>query len=226
MHAEEADGDAAADIESTGFGDGPWLGAESELAGSDVDESVDYETQLAECNADAVRLLARQAKSSGELRDALLQRDHDRSVVADVIDEFERALYLDDTGLARAVSEKLRETKRASRGQIRMKLRERQVRDDIIEAVLGELDDEQEYELLREAAEERARKLRGLDRQTAERRLMGFLARRGWSGEALTRATREALDTSVGASGSREVRRGSAGRSPGGAARGSGVSFK
>ncbi|WP_336651374.1 MULTISPECIES: regulatory protein RecX [unclassified Leucobacter] len=162
------------------------------------------ESERSSAYDDGVRLLARRARSSGELRDELQRLDHPAHAVEAVIDEFEQSHYLDDAGLARAVTEKLRDTKRASRGQIRVKLRERRLPDAIIEAALGELDIDEEFALLRETARDRARKLGGLDRQTAERRLLGFLARRGWSGEPAMRAAREALDgSSSGGSGVR-----------------------
>ncbi|MFT4232755.1 MAG: RecX family transcriptional regulator [Leucobacter sp.] len=148
---------------------------------------------------DGVRILARRARSSGELREELLRLDHDPHEVENVIAEFEHSCYLDDPGLARAIAEKLRGSKRASRAQIRVKLRERKLPDAAIEEALGELDADEEFALLRDAARDRARRLIALDRQTAERRLLGFLARRGWSGEPAMRAAREALD---GASGS------------------------
>lgn len=145
-------------------------------------------------NEQGVRLLARKALSSGELRRELLALGHDEVETEAVIDEFITGLYLDDTGLARALTEGLRERKRASRAQVRAKLRERLLPDSAIDAALSDLDDDDEYELLRETAQGRARRLGGLDRQTAERRLLGYLARRGWSGERATRACREALD--------------------------------
>lgn len=155
---------------------------------------------------DGVRLLARRARSSGELRRELAQLGHDTNEVELVALEFEGSLYLDDLGLARTLTESLRERKRASRAQIRLKLRERLLPDGVIEEVLGELDDEEEDELLRAAAEDRARRLTSLDRQTAERRLLGFLARRGWSGERATRAARAALDAAGNAGGGSTVR--------------------
>ena len=164
-------------------------------------------------NEDGVRLLARKARSSGELRNELLRLEHHPDEVEDVIDEFERSLYLDDTGLARVLTEKLRESKRASRSQIRTKLRARKLSDSAIESALAELDDDDEYALLRSTAADRARTMRDLDRQTAERRLLGFLARRGWSGEPASRVVREALD-------------GAGGPSRGGAGRGGGVRFR
>lgn len=172
-------------------------------AGELLEGAVDAEGEAPQRSAaeDGVRLLARKARSSGELRRELQQLGHDAHEVDAVLLDFETSLYLDDLGLARAVTEALRERKRASRSQIRMKLRERLLPDGVIEEMLGELDDDQEHELLRAAAEDRARRLTGLDRQTAERRLLGFLARRGWSGERAARAAREALDRSGGSGG-------------------------
>ncbi|WP_152485648.1 regulatory protein RecX [Leucobacter chironomi] len=177
---------------------------EAEMPEAEPVEATTDESDRSSAYDDGVRVLARRARSSGELRDELQRLEHPAHEVEAVIDEFEQSHYLDDAGLARAVTEKLRETKRASRAQIRVKLRERRLPDAIIEAALGELDVDEEFALLRETAQDRARKLGGLDRQTAERRLLGFLARRGWSGEPAMRAAREALDG--GASGGSGVR--------------------
>lgn len=163
--------------------------------GAEVNESTLIERDgVRTAMDDAVRMLARRARSSGELRHELIALGHDAVDVDEVILECESRLYLDDLGLARVLTETLRERKRASRSQVRTKLHERRLPDGVIEEVLGELDDEEEHDLLREAANERARKMGGLDRQTAERRLLGFLARRGWSGERAIRVAREALD--------------------------------
>ena len=156
------------------------------------------ESTRSEAYEDAVRLLARRARSSGELRDDLLALDHSADDVSIVIDEFIESHYLDDIGLARVQSEKLRDSKGASRGQIARKLRERKLPDAVVEEILGELDGDEEYALLQEAAVKRAERLTGLDRPTAQRRLLGFLARRGWSGEPAMRAVNEALDGGLG----------------------------
>ncbi len=169
----------------------------SEVRGSESDAAIDQLEDLELVRTamdDAVRMLARRARSSGELRRELLAKGHDHAEVDEVLLECETRLYLDDLGLARVVTETLRSRKRASRSQIRLKLRERLLPDGVIEEAIGELDQDEENELLREAASERARKMSGLDRQTAERRLIGFLARRGWSGERAVRIAREALE--------------------------------
>jgi regulatory protein len=157
---------------------------------------------------EGVRILARKQLSEEELRRALGDQGHDRNTVDAVVFEFVDRLYLDDETLARAVMESLREKKRASRAEIARQLYQRMVSRVAIETVLAEIDSESEFELLDSTAQDRARKLVGLDRQTAERRLLGFLARRGWQGEPAMRAAREALDAAcVGARG------GSGGRS-------------
>jgi len=151
-------------------------------------------TEPSAATSDAIRLLARKARSSGELRRELAALGHDSIEIEAVVLDCESSLYLDDLGLARVLCESLREKKRASRAQIRMKLKERLLPDAVIEEALGELDEDEEHELLKQAAVDRARKMRGVDRQTAERRLLAFLARRGWSGERALRVAREALD--------------------------------
>jgi len=195
-------GEAVATVGSSESGS-----ADADPFGPDAFDADESETDEVETGPertsyeDGVRVLGRRARSSGELRDELLRLGHDAAEVEAVIDEFERSLYLDDVGLARTVTEKLRGSKRSSRSQIRMKLIARKLSDTAIETALGELDTDEEFELLREAAADRARKLSGLDRQTAERRLLGFLARRGWSGEPAMRAARAALDGAARPSG-------------------------
>ncbi|WP_052492341.1 regulatory protein RecX [Leucobacter komagatae] len=146
----------------------------------------------------AVKLLARRALSSGELQRALIAAGHPEIDAEEAVARCEESLYLDDDDLATTVATKLRESKGESKARIRQKLRERHLPDTAIEAALDGLDDEAELELLTQTAVDRARRMTGLDRQTAERRLLGFLARRGWSGERATRAAREALDGTTG----------------------------
>ena len=79
--------------------------------------------RVSSAESDAVRLLARRARSSGELRRELQALGHSSVEVDGVIFRCEANLYLDDLGLARVLTENLRDRKRASRSQIRMKLR-------------------------------------------------------------------------------------------------------
>lgn len=145
----------------------------------------------------AVKLLARKPLSSGELQRALVVAGHPEFDAQDAVAQCLESLYLDDDALAESVAQKLRDSKGESKARIRQKLRERHLPDTAIDAALENLDDDAEFELLRQTAQDRARRMAGLDRPTAERRLLGFLARRGWSGERATKAVREALDGSA-----------------------------
>ncbi|MGO3147302.1 MAG: regulatory protein RecX [Leucobacter sp.] len=184
--------------------------ASSEVAASEkprsrkVKRAVDSEPPAA--RDAAIKLLARRALSSGELRYALLAAEYPEIDVEQAVAECEESLYLDDADLARSVTRKLREAKGESRARIRQKLRERKLPDVAIEGALCDLDDGEELELLTETAFDRARRMSGLDRKVAERRLLGFLARRGWSGERATRAVREALDATNSKASSGTVR--------------------
>lgn len=152
---------------------------------------------------EAVRILARKQLSEVELKHELLKREHDPRDVEQVVYEFIDRLYLDDEALARALSESLRERKHSSRAEIARKLHQRFIDRTVIDTVISEIDLDSENTLLHEAAQGRARRLLGLDRETAERRLLGFLARRGWQGEAARNAARQALDESgIGTRGS------------------------
>ncbi|MGO1571449.1 MAG: regulatory protein RecX [Canibacter sp.] len=156
-----------------------------------------------EAYTEGIRILARKQLSAAELRRELLHRDNDPQDVEEVVFEFIDRLYLDDEGLARTLSESLREKKQASRAEIARKLHQRFIDRAVVDAVVAEIDMESEYSLLDEAAQKRSRRLLGLDRETAERRLLGFLARRGWQGEAARNAARAALDEAgIGSRGS------------------------
>lgn len=186
----------------SGWAAGPGSGADDvpEAGDDPLDEAVDdgptaYET--------AVKLLARRALSSGELQRALVAAGHPELDAEEAVATCVQALYLDDTDLAVTVATKLRESKGESQARIRQKLRERHLPAEAIEAALAGLDDDTELELLNQTARDRAKRLVGLDRATAERRLLGFLARRGWGGERATRATRDALDGVARETGSR-----------------------
>lgn len=142
----------------------------------------------------AVRLLARKAMSMGELALALRQESYDESAIDQVIRECVDRCYLDDLGLAERILEKAEQRKKLARSALRRELKARLIDDAVIEMALLATTDDDELTKMREVAEDRARRLTGLDRQTAERRLSGYLSRRGFSGGKLHQVVREALD--------------------------------
>lgn len=142
----------------------------------------------------AMRLLARRALSMGELEVALRKEHYDETEIDETIRECVDRYYLDDHALAERLLEKAMQRKKLGRSALRRELKLRLIADPIIDVVMHETSEDDERERMREAAVERARKLTTLDRQTAERRLVAFLSRRGFGGAHLHTIVREALD--------------------------------
>lgn len=126
----------------------------------------------------ALRALGRKAASRRELDRTLERREVEPEVRARVLDRLEGEGLVDDAQLARDTAERLRERKHMGERGVAAELRKRGLDPD-------ELDDpDRDDELQRaiDAAGERRRRLGSLDDETAERRLSGWLQRRGFSG--------------------------------------------
>lgn len=128
-----------------------------------------------------------------EVHTWLRERDAAEGDAANIIDKFERLGYLDDDRLAAALTQKLSERKGKSRGAIAGELRQRGVRSSSIDLALGNIADDEEAAKAIELACVRVRQFRALDDETAQRRLFGFLSRRGYSGAVVRDAVRAAM---------------------------------
>lgn len=148
------------------------------------------DTRIQEAKTYAVKMLARKAMSAKEVYLALLQIETPAEIAEQIVDEFCAANYIDETALAESIVAKASGARGRSIQEIRRKLKQRYLPDTVISAVLSELDEAEQQELLVSAAYDRAVKLADLEYEVAKRRLLGYLARRGWSGyEAIQAAT-------------------------------------
>ncbi|MDJ1371605.1 regulatory protein RecX [Gulosibacter molinativorax] len=152
-----------------------------------------------EIDADAandllVRALARSPKSVSEADRFLAERTELGAREREAI--INRMLdlgYLDDARLAEQLVSGSLSRKGLGHGGMTRELRKRGIDDGIIREALGSMDGDEEFERALELARERAGRFRGLDYETAERRLYGYLARRGFGGEIVRRAVNAAL---------------------------------
>lgn len=142
----------------------------------------------------AVRLLARRALSEFELAAQLRQEGYAAESIQEAIVGCVTRRYLDDSALAEQLTRRLRTHKKLGKNAIRAQLLTRRIDPNVIEAVLREMDEDEEYEALLSLARAKARTLRHLERTVAERRLSGYLARRGYAGASLRQVTKLALD--------------------------------
>jgi regulatory protein len=145
----------------------------------------------------AMHALARRGMSSSELRSYLVQREFDPSDADGEIDRLERVGLLDDLQLAETLVTRLRERKGLGRAGLKAELARRRLDPDAIGAALEAIDDDEHGAAL-EVAQRRAPQLRVYDQETAMRRLVSFLQRKGYSYGIAARAAQIALTPGSG----------------------------
>ena len=141
--------------------------------------------------------LAYSAKTRGQLRKKLQAEGFDAELIEPLLDKFEAAKLIDDAEYAQSFVAQKSRTKKLSRAALRRELAERGVRGEEAENALAQRTDEQERE---DAAELVRKKLRpGMnlsdraEKDRVTRRLLGMLARRGYSSSVSMSVIREEL---------------------------------
>ena len=141
--------------------------------------------------------LAYSAKTRGQLRKKLQAEGFDAELIEPLLDKFEVAKLIDDAEYAQTFVAQKSRTKKLSRAALRRELAERGVHGEEAENALAQRTDEQERE---DAAELVRKKLRpGMDlsdraeKDRVTRRLLGMLARRGYSSSVSMSVIREEL---------------------------------
>jgi regulatory protein len=158
-------------------------------------DSLLLDAELERLDSIVIRKLTAGDMSSGEVRVFLVQQGIPELDALRWVERYERLGYVDDERLAEALARAWSERKGKGRGAIASEMRRRHIDPDICNRVLANMSDESEADKALEVALTRARQLGRLDRATAERRLVGFLSRRGFNGSTVRDAVREALDS-------------------------------
>jgi regulatory protein len=148
--------------------------------------------------AAAVAFVLRSTKArpqtAAELRSKLSDRGHDTEAIETAISRATELGAVDDAAFARAWVADRGVVRGYSTSRLRRELRRRQVSEPVIDDALAELDGRDDLAVATELARARAQRMPAtLTPETVARRLLGFLARRGYS-EALAR--RVAVDVS------------------------------
>ncbi len=139
-----------------------------------------------------MRKLRTRSLSVSEARGVLKGFAIESSQIDDVIDDFCRRGYLDDAILAGHLVTSGVERKGLGRVALSRALAQRGIPRDVISAALDEVPDDDAERAL-EFARTKARSLSRLDHETALRRLVGQLSRRGYNGSVAMAAARTAL---------------------------------
>jgi regulatory protein len=141
-----------------------------------------------------LRALTGAPKTRQQLADVLAKRGILDDAAEAVLDRLTEVGLIDDAAYARAWVSSRQAGRGLARRALSAELRAKGVEPDVAAEAVGAVDDEDERAAAQRLVERRLGAMRRLDRATATRRLMGMLARKGYSGGLAAAVVREALD--------------------------------
>lgn len=157
---------------------------------------------LAPVRKRALGLLDQRARSRHELRERLIKAEFAPELVDEVLDSLERASLVDDSSFAHEWVRQRAARRGKSARALDLELRDKGVAAAIRADALAQISGEDEEAQARALAEKKARAVKAVPADRAEydkalRRVVGVLARRGYSSELTVRVARESLDERI-----------------------------
>lgn len=140
----------------------------------------------------ALRYLSFRNRSVKELRTFLLGKGYDPEVVSRTLTRLEEVGLLDDRAFAKAWVEGRVKAKGMGERLLECELRQKGVKKEIIHKAMEGLGPEEERAIT--LARARLERMQGLDKETAKRRLVGFLQRRGFTGGVVFDVIQKIID--------------------------------
>ena len=139
--------------------------------------------------------LTGQARSRKELADKLAKKNVPPDLAARLLDRFEEVGLIDDAAYARAwiASRGRAEGRGLARRALAQELRRKGVADEVARAALDEIDPADEETAARALVRRKLRSMSALAPEVRTRRLLGMLARKGYSGGMAMSAIRSEM---------------------------------
>jgi SOS response regulatory protein OraA/RecX len=141
-----------------------------------------------------LRALTGAAKTRKQLADLLAKKGVPEDAAATVLDRFAEVGLIDDAAFAAAWVSSRQSGRGLARRALASELRAKGVDGEVAAAAVEQVDPQDEWDSARRLVERKLPSMSRLDRVTAERRLMGMLARKGYGGGLAGYVVREALD--------------------------------
>ena len=141
-----------------------------------------------------LRALTGAPKTRKQLADLLAKKEVPDEAAAAVLDRFTEVGLIDDAAFAAAWVSSRQSGRGLARRALTAELRAKGVDVEVAAAAVAEVDPQDEWDSARRLVERKVVAMRRLDRATAERRLIGMLARKGYGGGLAGYVVREALD--------------------------------
>jgi regulatory protein len=163
--------------------------------GGDTDADATAERERAE--KVLLHRLRGRSLSTSEAREVLRSTDVDAHEVEEIIERFAELHYIDEEKLADQIIHSHHERKGLGRTGVQAEMRRRGLDANLILEKLEELPDD-EAERAIDLAVKRVSQLERFDEKTIDRRLTGFLMRKGYSSGAVRLAVKAALESRSG----------------------------
>ena len=142
----------------------------------------------------ALRLLKVRPRSESELRQRLTRKGFSPATVDGIIEEFKRKGLLDDAKVARFLAVQTLTMKPLGKRGLEHTLKSKGIPPDLVSQAVEEATaGTDQFQTARDLAQQRMSALKGLDRSAVERRLFGFLSRRGFSSDLIYKVVRETV---------------------------------
>ena len=158
--------------------------------GEDSPRSLTPERQEQRARNVLLYQLSRSAKTAKQCRDILEKREIDPEIAEQVILRYIEVGLIDDVAVARTIVNSRRTYKGLSRSAIKRELVTRGIAQEVIEEAVAPLDSESEQQAATDLAKRRIARMGSLQREVRQRRLMGFLARKGFASALIAQAVR------------------------------------
>jgi regulatory protein len=146
-----------------------------------------------------LRALTGTPKTRQQLAELLARRGVPDDAAETVLDRFTEVGLIDDAAFAQAWVSSRQSGRGLARRALSAELRAKGVDADVAAVAVEAVDDDAEREAARRLVERKTGAMRRLDRATATRRLMGMLARKGYSGGMAAAVIRDVLDGAASA---------------------------
>jgi regulatory protein len=135
------------------------------------------------------------AKSRHQLAQVLARRAVPDDAAEQALDRFTELGYIDDAAFARSWVDSRQRTRGLAAAALRRELRDKGIEAETIDAVLLEcVDGDAERVAAGDLVDKKLRSMRGVDRDTATRRLVSMLARKGYPSSVAYGVVRERID--------------------------------
>lgn len=142
-----------------------------------------------------LRLLTSAPRTRAQLAEALRRREVDDDTAEAVLGRFSEVGLIDDAAFAAAWVESRHTGRGLARRALAVELRRRGVAEDLVQEAVADVEPADEEEMARHLVRRKLAATRSKDSATRVRRLMGVLARKGYSSALAYRVVREELDS-------------------------------